>query len=252
MSYKNFMEVYTATDKKRADWFKISAKVEGETHIAFLEIFDVITPSGGNDLIAQLKSMKADEIRLFINSPGGDVFTGFNVYNALKSVPAKVTTFVTGLAASAASIIALAGQEVVIYENSFLMCHQAWGFAIGNADEMLSTVSILEKLDNAIVDIYASKTKKDKAEILTMMKAETWFNSAEASEYGLADVVLKDAEAKGTMAFDLSIYANAPDVLLNITNTELMNKVKADLELDAMEKKRKQMLKRLALTEIEL
>jgi ATP-dependent Clp endopeptidase proteolytic subunit ClpP len=252
MSYKNFLGVYAAQENKRVDWFKISAKVEGASNIAYLEIFDVITPYGGNDLISQIKSMKADEIRLFINSPGGDVFTGFNIYNTLKSIPAKVTTYVTGLAASAASIIALAGNEIIIYENSFIMCHQAWGFAIGNADEMLSTVGILEKLDNAIVDIYANKTGKDKGEILTMMKAETWFNSAEALTYGLVNTVLKDEAAKGAMAFDLSVYANAPDILMNITNKELMNKVKEDLEADQMDKKRKQMLKRLALTEVEL
>jgi len=251
MSYKNFLGVYAGQEQKK-DWYKMFAKVEGKSNVAMLEIYDVITPWGVNDLISQIKAMNADEIRVFINSPGGDVFSGMALSNALKSSNSKIKTYVTGLAASAASVIAMAGQEIIIYENSYIMCHCAWSMSIGSAEELLATVNILEKLDNTIVDIYAKKTGKDKGEILSMMKAETWFNSAEAHAYGLVDLVLKDENAKGAMAFDLSAYASTPEILMNITNKELMAKVKAELEEDLEAKKRKQMLKRLALVEVEI
>jgi len=251
MSYKNFLGVYAGQEQKK-DWYKMFAKVEGNANVAVLEIYDVITPWGVNDLISQIKSMKADEIRVFINSPGGDVFSGMALSNALKSSNSKIKTYVTGLAASAASVIAMAGEEIIIYENSFLMIHCAWCFSVGSAEDLLASVGILEKLDNAIVDVYAKRTGKDKGEILSKMKAETWFNSAEAHAYGLVDVVLADENAKGAMAFDLSVYASAPETLLNITNRELMAKVKAELEEDQEAKKRKQMLKRLALVEVDI
>ena len=239
---------------RNSKWFNLSAKKDNNKNVGVLEIYDAIDPIWGisdKDLIASLRAMDADEIRVYINSPGGSVFSGMNIYNALKSSTATIKTYVSGLAASIASVIALAGDEVNIYENSYLMIHQAWGISLGNAQDMLKIADNLEKFDNTIVDIYNKKTNKDKADILAKMQEETWFNALEAKEYGLVNTVITEDAAKGAMAFDLSIYKNTPNILSEITNKELMNKAKEDLELKQYETKKNLLKKRLSLSEID-
>lgn len=153
----------------------------------------------------ELKALgKISHINLRINSPGGDVFDGIAIYNILKQNSAKVTAHIDGLAASIASIIAMAGDEIRMAANASLMIHKAWGMVIGNATDMASMASTLIKLDGQIAGTYAKRTGKPFDEINQMMSDETWMNSAEALDYGFVDQVTE--EMKLAACFDLDKF----------------------------------------------
>lgn len=127
---------------------------------------------------------KVDTIHLHINSPGGDVFDGLTIYRLLVDHKAKVIVHIDGLAASIASVIAMAGSEIHISESGFLMIHNAWGLAIGNADEMRTMANLLDKTTASIRDVYVARTGKSATEIENWMTAETWFGATEAVDAG--------------------------------------------------------------------
>lgn len=135
-----------------------------------------------NKLPANVKN-----ITLRVNSPGGSVFDGLSIYERLKQHKAKVTVYVDGLAASIASIIALAGDEIVIGEGSFFMVHAPMAGVQGNASEMQEMIDVLDKIENQMIGIYARKTKLSTAEISKMLMKDTWINSEEAISMGFAD-----------------------------------------------------------------
>lgn len=168
--------------------------------------------TGAEDFAREISGIDASEIRVRINSPGGDVFDGVSIFNAIRRHPAAVTTHIDGLAASIASVIALAGEKVFISENGFFMIHDPFAFVVGNAKDMMDMASLLDKIsDGSIVRAYADKTGMPADDIRTLMAAETWFTSEEAIESGFADEV---AEASGVEAsFNLSVYNNVPDRL---------------------------------------
>jgi ATP-dependent Clp endopeptidase proteolytic subunit ClpP len=146
---------------------------------------------------AQLAGVKTKNIVMHINSPGGDVFDGIAIYSALKAHPAHVTAIVDGLAASAASFIALAADKVCMAENAFMMIHKAWGCAVGNQDDMLDMASTLGKLDGQLASIYAGKTGKSAPDCLALMKGTvdgTWFTASEAKDAGLIDAIDPDSD----------------------------------------------------------
>lgn len=131
-----------------------------------------------------LKEIGGNDIDIHINSGGGDVFAGVAICNMLKRCAGKKTVYVDGLAASIASVIAMAGDEIIIPENAFMMIHKAWTIAMGNANDMRSLADTLEKLDLGIVSTYmthaADGVTEDK--ISELMSAETWLTGAEAAE----------------------------------------------------------------------
>jgi ATP-dependent Clp protease protease subunit len=129
-------------------------------------------------------------IKLRINSPGGDVFHGYAIYNMLVAHPAAVEVVIDGLAASAASFIAMAGTTISMAETSMLMIHNAWGIVVGDRNDMLETAAVMEKIDGQLAAIYASKSGKAAPDVTAMMDAETWFTSSEAKTAGLCDAVL--------------------------------------------------------------
>ena len=150
------------------------------------------------------------EIRLHINSPGGEVFEGIAILNALRSHKAKVVVVVDGIAASAASAIAAGADELVMAPNSELMIHDAWGLVVGNAADMHQMAELLDHLSNNIAGIYATKAGGSVDEWRAAMQRETWFSAQEAVDAGLADRV---GELSATQApsnrFDLSIFTYA-------------------------------------------
>lgn len=149
-----------------------------------------------------------------INSPGGDVFDGIAIYNDLLAHKASVVVRVTGLAASAASIIAMAGDTVQIAENAFFMIHNAWSVAVGDARAMTKRANLLKKIDAELVETYAARTGGDTDEIRTQMDDETWLNADEAIEQGFADETFTaDEKADAKASFDLAPYRNAPKAL---------------------------------------
>lgn len=135
-------------------------------------------------------------ITVRINSPGGDVFHGYAIYNQLMARTSPVNIVIDGLAASAASFIAMAGDTIAMAETSMLMIHNAWGIVVGDRNDMLETAAVMEKIDGQLAAIYASKSSKPVGDVSAMMDSETWFTSNEAKTAGLCDEVLTKPPAQ--------------------------------------------------------
>lgn len=133
-----------------------------------------------------------DTIDVRINSYGGDVFDGLAIYRQLVEHKATVVSHVDGVAASIASVIAMAGSEIRIAEAGFVMIHNAWGVAIGNAEEMRKMAGVLEQTSGSIRDVYAARTSLGDDELATMMANETWLGAAEAIAKGFADTLAEN------------------------------------------------------------
>jgi len=200
---------YWGKSLDKPDWYRIEAKDDDNN--AEIIIYDVVgwPYNDAFDLIRNLGTIKAKNISVRINSPGGDVFDGVAIFNALKEHPAHVTTKIEGLAASIASIIALAGDEVQAHKNAMYMVHDPWVLAAGNQYDLREIADILEKISGNMVDIYSQNSNIGKKEIRDMLKAETWFTAKEAKERGFIDTIIDGKAVKAQ--FDLSMYANAPD-----------------------------------------
>lgn len=139
---------------------------------------------------AALRSMGSGPVTVNVNSPGGDVFEGLAIYNLLREHDGEVTVKVLGLAASAASFIAMAGDKVQIARAGFLMIHNSWVIASGNRNDMREVADWLEPFDAAMADIYATRTGLDAKAVAKLMDAESWIGGAAAVEQGFADELL--------------------------------------------------------------
>jgi ATP-dependent protease ClpP protease subunit len=161
---------------------------------------------------ASIKSALAGkgDVHLQINSPGGNAFDGVAIYNLIAGHAGNVTAEVVGVAASAASIIAMAADELTMAKSSFLMIHNAWGLTVGDHAAHAETGALLQKIDGALANIYAERTRINVGDIAAMMDSETWIDADEAVDQGFADSVT-GSEAKNL--FDLSVYSNAPTLL---------------------------------------
>lgn len=192
-------------------------KIENKADETTVYIYDEISWFGVNaeQFIKDLNGVTAKTIHIRFNSPGGSVFDGTAVYNAIKQHKAKTITHIDGLAASIASVIALASDEVRMADNAFLMIHEPWSLVIGDAATMREEADLLDKVGGVIAKTYMDKTGKDEAEIKAMMAAETWMTADEAKEMGFIDVIedLKEEEKAKATLFDLSVFANVPDQL---------------------------------------
>jgi ATP-dependent protease ClpP protease subunit len=197
---------------KRRDWYRIENATADE---ASVYIYDEIGYWGltAADLVRDLQSVKAKRINLHLNSPGGEVFDGWAIYTALKQHPATVAVQVDGLAASIASVIAMAGDTVTMAKPATLMIHDAYGFVLGNAAEMQAMAEVLDKLSDQIAAIYAERAGGSVREWRDRMRAETWYTEREAVDAGLADEVDGDSTAENR--FDLSIFKHPPEGLLS-------------------------------------
>lgn len=145
-----------------------------------------------------LRSLGKGPVTVNVNSPGGDMFEGLAIYNLLREHDGEVTVKVLGLAASAASIIAMAGDTVQVARAGFLMIHNAWVVAMGNRNDLQEYAATLEPFDRAMADIYAARTGQDREAMARMMDAETWIGGSDAIEEGFADALLpSDQVEKG-------------------------------------------------------
>ncbi|MEK1388737.1 Clp protease ClpP [Limosilactobacillus fermentum] len=154
----------------------------------FYEYFgmDAVSPSG----VSQQLADGDDEIEVNIASNGGDLFAASEIYTMLKSDPRNVTVNIQGLAASSASIIAMAGDEINIAPTAQMMIHQVWSNTQGNADDMRTSADSLDSADQAVVNAYEAKTGLDRDSILSMMQQETWMDAQEAVDKGFADKIM--------------------------------------------------------------
>jgi len=189
--------------------------VKSGDDVAELTIYDEIGFGGvtAKDVKAGLATLSAKTINVGINSPGGDVFDGVAIFNLLREHPARIEVTVDGLAASAASVIAMAGDTITVADGAFLMIHNAWALTIGNAEDHEKMIGALRKIDSALLSIYVGRTGGDPHAIQRMMTAETWLTGDEATRLGFADGTSKNKPTSVSAAFDLGVFSNVPDQL---------------------------------------
>ena len=180
-------------------WYRISNAVSGGT--AVIDIYGEIGWDAlAAEFVSDLRDVTADRIDLHLNSPGGDVYDGIAIYNALVEHPAQVQATIDGLAASIASVIAQAGDKIVIAENAQMMIHNAWAVVMGDADELRAAAKDLERHNKNIAGIYATRSGRgDVDRWLDLMAAETWMSAEEAVKVGLADEVRTAGKRSGTI-----------------------------------------------------
>lgn len=154
--------------------------------------------------IQEVLDASSGEVVIKLNSGGGDAFAGVEIYNMLKGYEDKVTVEVTGLAASAASIIAMGADEIVMCTGSMMMIHEAWTIAIGSKTELLKTIEMMDKLDDSLASIYAERLDLDKSFVSDLLKAETWMTAEEAVKDGFADKVKIKPKAQAMVEIEIS------------------------------------------------
>lgn len=186
-------------------FYSITAKADS-SHAEIL-IYDEIGPANfwadtvdAKSFVKELQALDVETITLRINSPGGDVFDGVAIYNALVDHPAAVKVKVDGLAASIASVIMLAGDERHVGTGAQVMIHDPWTFAMGEAADLRKTADLLDSIRETILDIYEERTSMSRDDLATQMSAESWYAGAAAVEAGFATVVDDEPEAKAVKA----------------------------------------------------
>jgi len=182
------------------------------------------------DVIDMLKQTEGKELDIYVNSPGGSVFAGLAIYNLLCRKKEKKVCYVDGVAASIASVIAMAGDEIFMPENSFLMIHKPSGFVVGNAADMRKMADDLERIQTGIEQVYQTKLQEGHSieEIKNFMEKETWFSAKEAAEYFQVTVTKQE---KISAKWDLRAYQNVPKSLLQEEKTEQEEKIEIEKEL---------------------
>lgn len=205
---------------KKSDWlYYAPAASAGET--ATIQIFDQIGEDwfGGNGLSGKqfsdvLAEVGNGPLLVEINSPGGNVWDGLSIYNQLRGRKAPVTTRVVGIAASIASIIALAGDKVEMADAALMMIHDPSGMASGTSEDMRKMADALDQHAEVLVGVYAKKTGKSPESIRAAMKAETWFTTAEAIQFGLVDKPIKQL-AMAAKWHPRAVTKTAPETVKN-------------------------------------
>lgn len=152
-----------------------------------------VTPKG---FMSELSQYKGKNINVWINSYGGDVYAASRIYTALKEHKGKVTVKVDGVAISAASVIAMAGDEILMSPTSILMIHNPWGNFQGEAEDLRHGADVLDEVKQTIINAYQLKTNKSRAKISQMMDEETWMSAKKAVSEGFADGMLYSKSKK--------------------------------------------------------
>lgn len=159
---------------------------------------DGVTAKQFADDLKSLGNVKTIDLR--INSEGGSVFDGKAMYSLLNEHSAKIVVHIDGLAASAASFVAMAGDEIEIAEGGFVMIHNAYMVAIGDAREMRRSADMLDTVNNTIVDVYAARTRGERKAIMKMMDDETWMTGTEAVKNGFADKMVANLKVAASVS----------------------------------------------------
>nr|WP_235549132.1 head maturation protease, ClpP-related [Paenibacillus sp. Root444D2] len=205
------------------NYMKIKNKTEDQADIYFYG--DIVSsswdkwtdtdtaPEDVRSILDQISNV--NQLNIYINSGGGSVFAGLAIYNMLKRHSANKTVYVDGLAASIASIIAMAGDKIVIPSNAFLMIHKPWNGMYGNANDFRKMAEDLDRIEEGILNVYADNLAEgvDIATIKDMVNAETWLNGTEASKYFNIEVTESNKMA-ACVSDNFKNYLNMPEALL--------------------------------------
>ena len=211
----------------KRDWFAVK---EG-SEITEIRIYDVIGWPfiEAEDFLQALDEIKTDNVNLRINSPGGDVFDGTAIYNAIKVHPATFSASIEGLAASMASIIPLAADTISIADNAWYMIHNPWTFMLGDYHDLRKEADLLERMAGVMANTYAQKTGEKSDKIIGWMDDETWFTGEDAVKNGFADSV---TETGGKAAkFNAAIFNNTPENIEEIINNRKLSARDAERSL---------------------
>jgi ATP-dependent Clp endopeptidase proteolytic subunit ClpP len=183
-------------------WFKFQAKADKPEAVE-VSIYDDIGAYGvtAKAFVDELNQHKGKDVQVNINTPGGDMFAGLVMYNALRAHGSKITTKSMGVAASAGSIVFMAGDVRVMPENTFLMVHKPWTFTAGNDDELREMADTLGYLGESLVKTYVARTGIAEAEIREMLAADTYLSAEDAVAKGFADQI--EPALKIAASFDL-------------------------------------------------
>ncbi|GHJ11207.1 hypothetical protein TPA0907_55740 [Micromonospora humidisoli] len=191
--------------RRDASWYRIGPVLAaadpaaGDDGSSAVDVYVYDTLGGwfgltADDFVRDVAALDVTELRLHINSPGGDVSEGVAIANVLRQHKARVVVYVDGMAASAASVVAMAGDEIVMGVGSQMMIHDAWGMCVGNADEMSKAAEMLDSTSNALASTYAARTGDTAEQWRARMREETWYTADEAVAAGLADRVATEAD----------------------------------------------------------
>jgi ATP-dependent protease ClpP protease subunit len=202
-----------AKARESRPWYRITNQAADEAEVMLYDEVGGWLGATADEFINDLRGITAPKILLRINSPGGSVTEGIAIANALRSHPANVTVQVDGVAASIASVIAMAGDHVRMMPNALFMVHEASGLCAGEAADMIKMAELLDKISDNIAGAYAARAGGTEAEWRQVMKNETWYRGEEAVKAGLADEVVQTpkrgdeaAEPEMRQQFDLTAY----------------------------------------------
>lgn len=204
----------SALPRRKAEPYQIKAKADRAEIYIYDTIGDSWDGTTGKQFAADLKALgDVSALDIYINSPGGSVFDGISIYNVLIRHKARKMVCIDGLAASIASVIAMAGDEIVIAENGMMMIHDPWGIAAGGPDDFRRMADMLDKVKGTILDTYVRKTGGDADEIERMMSAETWMTAQEAVDKGFCDRTTEPVEMAAMTKHDLTGFKHVPEPL---------------------------------------
>ena len=216
-----------------ASWYAIRARGTG----AEVAIYDEIGAYGvsAKGFLAELGALpEGTPVDLRLNSPGGSVFDAVAIHNALQRHEGTVTVWIDGIAASAASYVAMAGDEIVMPENAFLMIHDPAGLVMGTAEDMRAMAEALDKVKGSLVSGYAAKSGRTPEEVSALRAAETWFDASDAVAQGFADRLIEPVRIAAN--FDIGRFRNAPPVLVEQVEADQDSDDAADcVEIEADE-----------------
>lgn len=206
-------------NKPKDSWYDIRAAARG---VAEVMLYDDIGAWGisARQFARDLAALgDVSQINLRIHSGGGDVMEGTVMYNILRGHSARVDVYIDGLAASMASVVAMAGDKIYMPSNSMMMVHKPWGGTVGDADAMREYADLLDKIEGTLIQAYARKTGKSTEEISAMLKQTTWMDGNEAVAAGFADQVLEPLKAAAQLnSKRLEEYTGMPEPLRNLIN----------------------------------
>ncbi|MEY5098879.1 MAG: hypothetical protein RJA36_1598 [Pseudomonadota bacterium] len=180
-------------------------------HIYVYDVIDAWWGASASALIEALAGVGDQTVHLHINSPGGDVFEARAMASAIVAHPGQVISHIDGMAASAATYLALAASEVRMTEGGLFMIHNSWTLAYGNKNELRATADLLDKIDGTITNDYTKRTGASADQVRAWMDAETWFTAQEALDHKFIDAI-DPASKKEQARWNLSAYANAPQL----------------------------------------
>lgn len=216
------------------------AKANKQTNRGEIIIYEDIGESffggiGPKSFAEEIKALgNVDAVDIYINSPGGSVFDGIAIYNQIKRLPMRKDVHIDGIAASIASLIAMAGDTITIASNGTMMIHDPWGFAVGTASDMRKSAEALDMLRGTLLDTYATRTGGDRDKISQWMAAETWMNADDALARGFATAKTGEQQINASFPM-LDRFRNTPSPLKRAANAT--RALIADMNMHSMQRK---------------